>query len=646
MSDWPYPPREFRQSFALIDSDGKLVDWDSGLELEWQVARDLIRRGSSYADIVRRLCEGPHIGPFVKANFGVSDFDRHIEERIAGLGVERTHEYRTADGRTIRVEERPTKNGGVERSARDVTEQLEAKEQLVHVKSHLDAESIGVALEVRREPDGNYIFPRPTEEMCRLMNLPAEFVGADPMSVHTRMVVTPEETARMGALFEESTRTLKNLFFDFCMRDGQDRLRWFRESLIPRRETDGTVIFKGVVRDITREKQAEDQVELLRSVVVRSADSIVIMETDATEARKTKIIYVNPEFIELFGGTFDTLIGREAEVLQTDESSRASSRELAAALERGDGVPIEFQARNRRGQVIWIEARVYTVQKLDDGSYRWVIISRDVSERRHAQAELLQTKEAAETASRAKGQFLANMSHELRTPLNAIIGFSELIEQGIGRDGWQEAYAEYLHDISASGRHLLSLINTILDLSKIEAGMVSLELGAADVDELLVTSVALVSGLARAGGVDLRLTRPSERLEIDGDYVKLKQVMLNVLSNAIKFTPPGGMVRVYTSDTSAGIGITVADTGCGIAEADLARIAQPFVQVESTLSRKHAGTGLGLSIAKKLCELHGGELVITSAEGKGTTVSIVLPRLVGRIEAAAHAVRERRAVPL
>ncbi|HLG90285.1 MAG TPA: ATP-binding protein [Alphaproteobacteria bacterium] len=645
MSDGSSPPREFRQSFALIDSDGKLVDWDSGLEIEWAAARDLIRRGSSYADIVRRLCAGPQIEPFIKANFGSIDFASHIEERISGLGSDRSHEYRTSDGRTIRVQERPTRNGGVQRSARDITEELEAQEQLAHAQN-FDAESVGAVTEVRREPNGNYVFPRATEELCRVMNLPPEFIGADPMAIHARMAVTPEETARMGAMFEQSARTLASIRFDFRARDGQDKLKWFRESLIPRREPDGTVIFSGVIRDVTREKRAEDQLELLRNVVVRSSDSIIVMETEPAPTGKTKIIYVNPQFIELFGGSLETLIGKDAEILQTDEASRASARALAAALQKGDGQPIEFRARNRLGLSIWIEARVYPAQKLDDGSHRWVIISRDVSDRRRAEAELLQMKEEAEAASRAKGQFLANMSHELRTPLNAIIGFSELIEQGVERDGWQQGYSEYLHDISASGRHLLTLINTILDLSKIEAGMVTLDLGAVDVDELLVTSVALVSGLATTAGVDLKLIRPSEQLEVDGDYVKLKQVMLNVLSNAIKFTPTGGSVSAFTSITENGIGITVADTGCGISQADLARIAQPFVQVESSLSRKHDGTGLGLSIAKKLCELHGGELVITSTEGKGTTVEIVLPRLIGRIEAAVSAVQERRALPV
>jgi PAS domain S-box-containing protein len=648
MSDGPFPPREFRQSFALIDGDGKLVDWDSGLELEWALARHLIRRGAAYADILRALSSEPRTQAFIKANFDFKSPKEHIEARIASLGTERTLEFRTEDGRTVRVEEHPTICGGVQRTARDVTAQREAEIQLAHAQNHLtaaDSESVGVPVEVRREPSGAYIFPKVSDELRRLMGLPPDFAGADPMAVHARMVVPPEETTRIGSMYEESARTLSNLCYDFCARDGQEHLKWFRQSMIPRREPDGSIVFSGVIRDITREKQAEDQVELLRSVVVRSSDSIIIMETDGTEARNTKILYVNPRFIDLFGGAPDTLVGRESQVLQGDDISRASSRLLAEALERGDGAPLEFQARDRRGVSIWVEARVYTVQKLDDGSYRWVIISRDVTDRRLAQAELLQTKEEAEAANRAKGQFLANMSHELRTPLNAIIGFSELIEQGVEREGWQGSYAEYLHDISASGRHLLSLINTILDLSKIEAGMVSLEPGAVDVDELLVASVALVSGLAKTGGVDLRLERPEGQPEIDGDFVKLKQVMLNVLSNAIKFTPPGGTVTVSARETENRVAITVADTGCGIPKADLARVARPFVQVENSLSRRHAGTGLGLSIAKQLCELHHGELHIESVEGEGTTVRMTLPRLVGRIEAAAFAAQSRRAMP-
>jgi len=181
-------------------------------------------------------------------------------------------------------------------------------------------------------------------------------------------------------------------------------------------------------------------------------------------------------------------------------------------------------------------------------------------------------------------------------------------------------------DVSESGRHLLDLINTILDLSKIEAGSLRLNIAPVDVCDLVNSSLALVSSLARAGNITLTTDLPPGCPEIPGDFMKLKQVLLNILSNAIKFTPTGGRIetRVVVGDATATI--TISDTGVGIAPDDLERVTLPFFQVENTLSRKFAGSGLGLSIARELVNLHGGKLEIDSTEGQGTTVRITLPR--------------------
>jgi two-component system cell cycle sensor histidine kinase PleC len=254
-----------------------------------------------------------------------------------------------------------------------------------------------------------------------------------------------------------------------------------------------------------------------------------------------------------------------------------------------------------------------------------VVISRDITERRHVQDELRRAKEQAEASNRAKGDFLANMSHELRTPLNAIIGFTELIEHGIAQTGWTDSYAEYLADVSGSGRHLLDLINTILDLSKIEAGQLKLDLEPVDLCELTRTSLALVSGMAHDGGIVVSTDIPETCPDIRGDFLKLKQVLLNIFSNAIKFTPAGGKIAVRVGFTRSQATVVVSDTSCGIPAADLKRVTLPFVQVANSLSRKYGGSGLGLSIARELCTLHGGNLTIRSVEDKGTTVRITLP---------------------
>lgn len=636
--DEPGPQQpDFQQSFALIDAAGRLVDWDAGFEWEWANSAPRLRRGAFYGALLRAVAETPQMLDHIQRNYGHGDHDRFIEDQIALMRQERLFEYVGADGRIVLVEQRRTVSGGIQRLARDVTAERKTRQRL----EASNAQAVGVFVEFRRLPDGNYVFPPISDELRRLVDLPEEFTGADQLAFQSRMLMSQEEISHSGARIEHAARTLETLSEEFRVRDGKGQVRWLRESMMPRREHDGTVVFSCVIRDVTREKQAEDQVALLHSVVVRSSDSIIILETDATPRRKATILYVNSRFIEMFGGSAEDLVGKPAEILLTDDRARASARQLDCALRREDGLPIEFEAQARDGTLFWVEARVEIVQKLDGGSFRWVITSRDITERRRAQIELLHAKEAAEAANRAKGLFLANMSHELRTPLNAIIGFSELIEQGVERSGWAETYGEYLRDISASGRHLLSLINTILDLSKIDAGMLQLECGAVDLDELLTTSVALVSGLAKDGGIEFTLKRLAEGVEIDGDFVKLKQVILNVLSNAIKFTPEGGKVVVTSHAEEARIRITVADTGCGISQADLARVAYPFVQVENSLSRRYPGTGLGLSIAKQLCELHGGELIIDSEEGTGTNVQIILPRLVGRLEAAAIAVQKR-----
>jgi PAS domain S-box-containing protein len=627
MADSLLPSPEFLQSFALIDAEGKLAAWDRGLEVEWSAARHLIRRGTAYADIVRALAAAPGAQAFMKETFQFVDIDRHVEARIAALGIEWSHEYRTTEGRTIRVAEHPIVSWGVQRIARDITDEKQVEDALAEARKRLevvDSNEYGVLTESRRTPDGIYIFEPISEPLCRLFDLPAELVGGDPMLIFSRFERSAEGNAKSAALMDHAARTLESFSEEYPIRDGKNRLRWIRQSMMPQREADGTVVFSGVLRDVTREKEAEDQVEMLRSVVVRSSDSIAIFESDPGQKRDSKIVYINEKFTELFGWSADELIGQPSGILTANRPVLAGTT-LFAALVRNDGEPIEFETSGRSGRVFWVEARVAIIQKFDSGRFRWAVMSHDISERRRAQDELLRAKEEAEAGNRTKSEFLANMSHELRTPLNAIIGFTELIAQGVAQTGWAPAYSEYLNDVSESGHHLLDLINTVLDLSKIEAGQLKLDLHAVDLDEIVRRSLAMVSGMARDGGIALSEDIPAERPEIWGDFRALKQVVLNVLSNAIKFTPPGGKVNLALSFTATEAVIKVTDTGCGIAEKDLERVMLPFVQVASSLSRGFGGSGLGLSIAREFCGLHGGRLEIASVEGKGTTVRVLLP---------------------
>jgi signal transduction histidine kinase len=237
--------------------------------------------------------------------------------------------------------------------------------------------------------------------------------------------------------------------------------------------------------------------------------------------------------------------------------------------------------------------------------------------------EIADKSRQLEVASQHKSEFLANMSHELRTPLNAILGFSEVLAQGMF-GAVNEKQTEYLHDILESGRHLLSLINDILDLSKIEAGRMELEVSEFDLPQAIQNALTLIRERALRRGIALHQVIDDQVASIRADERKIKQVLLNLLSNAIKFTPEGGRIEVRAVPTDGMIEVSVTDTGIGIAPEDQETVFEEFRQV-GTADKKADGTGLGLALSRKFIGLHGGRIRVTSRVGAGSTFSFTLP---------------------
>jgi PAS domain S-box-containing protein len=369
-----------------------------------------------------------------------------------------------------------------------------------------------------------------------------------------------------------------------------------------------------------------------------------------TEGRITN---VNRRDLEMLGYSQEEIIGQyiwkfnvgedivHQEVLEKLQGLRPPGHSLERTFCRRDGstFPVLIEDRlnkDEQGRITGIRSAI-----------------QDISGRKRVEEELLRAKEAADAANRAKSEFLANMSHELRTPLNHIIGFTELVVAKQCGD-LNEVQKDYLNDVLQSSRHLLSLINDILDLSKVEAGKLELNLAETPLRMLLEGSLSMVKEKAMKHGIRLSSDVNGIPEAIQADERKLKQILYNLLSNAVKFTQDGGSVTLSSRYLSFREGqwfspggqpvglpwggddlvmkgkglieISVQDTGIGIKGEDLQRIFNPFEQVESSASRKYPGSGLGLSLSRRLVELHGGKIWAESpGVGKGTKFTVVIP---------------------
>ena len=302
-------------------------------------------------------------------------------------------------------------------------------------------------------------------------------------------------------------------------------------------------------------------------------------------------------------------------------------QERRRRLEAGEPSIDELRMVAPDGSVRWLKSVARPEKDPESGRLMRILgAAQDITERKRVELALRSAKEAAEIANRTKSEFLANMSHELRTPLNAIIGFSEIMKNETMGPLGGERYRAYAEDIWDSGTHLLNIINDILDVSKAEAGMLDLSEEELIVADIAGAALRLVRQRAEASGVKIDVSLPEKLPTIWADQLRMKQILLNLLSNAVKFTPSGKRVSLRAElRTDGDLAIEVADQGIGISEEDLERVLEPFTQADSSLSRRHQGTGLGLPLTRALLEMHGGEMQLESAKGKGTVATITLP---------------------
>ena len=389
--------------------------------------------------------------------------------------------------------------------------------------------------------------------------------------------------------------------------------------------------FQAVIQDITQRKQSEQALraseEKYRSLIEHIPDVVWTADSDHD------LIYISSNVIGVLGFGFEEFLELGTQFWM-DRIHPEDTARVRPAYQRlfstGEKFDVEYRIRRKDGEWIWLQDRALST-RMREGIMCADGIFRDITQRRLAEATLQHTKDAAEAASLAKSQFLANMSHELRTPLNAIIGFSEILSDKTFGD-LNDRQLKYSHNILNSGRHLLQLINDILDLAKVEAGHLELMRNTFSVAKALCEVETIVKTLANKKHIVLESKVAADLPELFADEAKFKQIMYNLLSNAIKFTPDGGKVIIATSiqngnDGKLSLQITVADTGIGIKLNDQQRIFKEFEQVDSTYGRQQQGTGLGLALTKRLVEMHGGKIWVESEgiEGKGSWFTFLIP---------------------
>lgn len=414
---------------------------------------------------------------------------------------------------------------------------------------------------------------------------------------------------------------------------GSNRFEWIHlrkdgsefpaEVMLNAFDLNGERVFQAVVRDISDRKKIEERYRLLAE---RAND--VIWTSDIY----FNWDYISPAIERLCGYTVEESALRTLDQILTQESARLAEKTLASAvataLQNPDTSPkpvvLELEFNCKDGSTVWVEVNATLVLDKEGRPARWVGISRDITARREIESQLANAKEVAEAADRSKSEFLANMSHEIRTPLTAILGFADLLREECASNHVSPAAADAVATIASNGKHLLTLINDILDLSKIEAGKVSVERNVCRPDKIIGEVVSLMKMRAQGKGLNLVVDYEGAIPEsIRTDAVRLRQILVNLVGNAIKFTEQG-TVRISarlakSQGETRRLQIDVSDTGCGMADDDLQRVFLPFTQADSSTSRRFGGTGLGLTISRKLAQLLGGDIAISSRLGQGST---------------------------
>ncbi|MBT3792800.1 MAG: PAS domain S-box protein, partial [Rhodospirillales bacterium] len=554
--------------------------------------------GMDRSDILRYRAEFGH--------YGDGDIDALINEQLATTGEQESSERTLPDGRSYLYERVPTPDGGYISTVTDITERKATEHQVAEKSRILEATFDNMAQGIAVF-DSAHTLVAFNAQYGEILGLPSDYLQVG----FSRREILQFRAQQFHHDGLDGDTLIEKKIAGAMEPESSDRVlpngNTYSYHRIP--TPDGGYI--ATVTDTTErtnmEREQQESDRKFRAAFNNAGVGISIRSNNGKTREH------NDTLSKMLGYTEEELQSiRLTELAHPDDDPNITSLRMRTPQETNDGV-IERRFIRKDGHIIWCIITYKVVFDEQGVPLYTIAMYQDITERKINEEGIQAAKEEAEFANRSKSEFLANMSHELRTPLNAVIGFSEvIIKESFGPIGNQK-YKGYIEDIHSSGQHLLGLITDILDLSKVEAGKTKLHEEDIDPVDIARACLSMVRSQARNNAIDLVLDIPDQLPWLFGDQLVLKQIVLNLLTNAIKFSNEGGTVTLKGwSQTKSGFVFQVIDTGIGVALEDIPKIMQPFIQIESAMSRKHQGTGLGLPLVKRMVELHGGSIDIQS----------------------------------
>ena len=505
-----------------------------------------------------------------------------------------------------------------------VHEQTTQALQVVQTRYQRIAENTpGLVFQFVRHTDGTGKFLFMSDACREILGLEPAVILADASRYFG--LVHPEDRAARAAAVTHSLATLEPLKWmgRHVLASGQTK--WLEISSKPEYSANGDVLWDGVVLDATERQDKENRLLMLESSVEHANDAILVTEAEPLGEPGPRIIYVNRAFTRMSGYTREEVVGKNPRMFQGPNTSPVAKDSIRAALKAWKPVLVELLNYRKDGTEFWVELNIVPVANEKGWYTHWVSVQRETSGRKEAQRVLEEARDEAQRANAAKSEFLSRMSHELRTPLNAILGFGQLLEMSEPTERQQESISHVLR----GGRHLLDLINEVLDISSIEAGKIDLTLEPVHVASALEEITASLRPLINQRGIILDVQHAEFKLDgttVLADRQRLKQVLLNLLSNAIKYNRVYGRVELLCeyAPGETMLRLSVRDNGPGIGAEDLPKLFLPFERLNGGQSAVE-GTGIGLAITKRLVEAMNGTIGVKSTLGQGSTFWFELP---------------------